>query len=148
GAYGAYIACARPLAELLVNRARSLVFSTALPPAVCAAASAAVKRVRADGALRERLWRHIHRFASGLSALGFPAEPRSAVFPVVVGAPEAALEASAFLRERGLLVKAIRPPTVPQGTSRLRFSLSASHTEAHVDAALRALEEWSRGRRA
>jgi 8-amino-7-oxononanoate synthase len=146
GVYGAYVACSRPLADLLVNRARSLVFSTALPPAVCAAARAGLARVREAPELRERLWRHIRRFGQGLRALGFPAEERSAVFPVVLGAPEAALSASAFLRERGLLVKAVRPPTVPAGTSRLRFCLSAAHTDAHVDAALAALGEWARTR--
>ena len=94
-----------------------------------------------DPDLRPRLWRNTRRFVDGLRTLGFAAEARSAIVPVIIGAPEHAVRASAFLRERGLLVKPIRPPTVPEGTSRLRFALSAGHTEAHLDRALQALEE-------
>ncbi|HZH04992.1 MAG TPA: 8-amino-7-oxononanoate synthase [Myxococcaceae bacterium] len=141
GVFGAYAAAAEPLAELFVNRARSFVFSTALPPAVCCAAEAAVRRARDDSTLRERLWRNIRHFAAGLRALGLQGEPRSAIFPVVLGTPEAAVGAAEALRERGLLVKAIRPPTVPEGTSRLRFCLSAAHSEAQVDTALQAMRE-------
>jgi 8-amino-7-oxononanoate synthase len=129
----------RAACELLINKARSLVFTTALPPAVCAASEAALELIARDGARRERLWAHVRRFAAGLRALGLPAEPRSPIFPVVVGTPERALSLSSALRERGILAKAIRPPTVPEGTSRLRFALSAGHEEAHLDAALAAL---------
>ena len=144
GAFGAYVACSRPVADFLVNRARSLVFSTSLPPALCAAASAALRRVREDASLRERLWRNIRFFADGLNRLGFAATPASAIFPVELGAAERALSAASFLRERGLLVKAIRPPTVPVGTSRLRFALSAAHSEAHLTAALEGIAAWRR----
>jgi 8-amino-7-oxononanoate synthase len=141
GAYGAFVACSAPLRELLFNRARSLVFSTSLPPLVCAAAERAIDLCESDGALRARLWRNIRRFAAGLTALGLPAQPSSAIFPVVLGEPEAALAASASLRAKGILAKAIRPPTVPPGTSRLRFALAAGHTDAQVDLALKALAE-------
>jgi 8-amino-7-oxononanoate synthase len=139
GAMGAYVATSRVLADLLLNRARPFIFSTALPAAVCAAAEAAVDAVEGDVALRERLWRNIRRFSAGLRVLGLPAEPRSAIFPVILGEPEQALAAAQRCRERGLLVKAIRPPTVPEGTSRLRFCLSAGHTEGHIDLALEVL---------
>lgn len=139
GAFGAFVAGSRASCALLVNRARSLVFSTSLPAAVCAAATAAISRIRSDGALRERAWANIFAFAAGLGALGYPARPDSAIFSVVLGAPEAALAASAALRERGVLAKAIRPPTVPEGTSRLRFAVSAAHQGQHLEAALVAL---------
>lgn len=139
GGLGAYICASRPVVDLMLNRARPLVFSTALPAALCAAAEAAVDLVEYDDTLRARLWRNIRRFSEGLRSLGFVAEPRSAVFPVIVGEPERAVAASRALRARGLLVKAIRPPTVPEGTSRLRFCLSAAHTEGHVDLALQGL---------
>lgn len=139
GAMGAYVATSREVVDLLLNRARPFVFSTALPAAICAAAEAAVDAVERDVALRERLWRNIRRFAAGLRVLGLPAEARSAIFPVILGEPEVALAAARKCRERGLLVKAIRPPTVPEGTSRLRFCLSAAHTEGHIDLALEAL---------
>jgi 8-amino-7-oxononanoate synthase len=141
GGFGAYAATSRAVADLLVNRARSVVFSTTLPPALCEALVVAVDLVENDPELRPRLWRNIHRFVDGLQRLGVTAQPRSAIVPVILGSPERALRASAFLRERGLLVKPIRPPTVPEGTSRLRFALSAAHTEAQIDRALQTLEE-------
>lgn len=139
GVMGAYVATSREVADLLVSRARPFVFSTALPAHLCAASEAAVDAVEGDPDLRERLWRNIRRFADGLRGLGVRAEPRSAVFPIILGEPERALDAARRLREAGVLVKAIRPPTVPEGTSRLRFCLSASHTVGHVDLALEAL---------
>ncbi|RKH55863.1 8-amino-7-oxononanoate synthase [Corallococcus aberystwythensis] len=139
GGLGAYVATSRAVADLLVSRARPFVYSTALPAALCAAAECAVDLVEHDPAPRERLWGHIHRFTDGLRALGLPAEPRSAIFPVILGEPSRALDAARCLREAGLLVKAIRPPTVPDGTSRLRFCLSAAHTTGHIDLALEAL---------
>lgn len=141
GGFGAYAATTRAVADLLVNRARSVVFSTTLPPALCEAMVVAIDLLEHDPELRPRLWRNIRRFVDGLRTLGLAAEARSAIVPLILGTPERALRASAFLRERGLLVKPIRPPTVPEGTSRLRFALSAAHTEAHVDRALHALEE-------
>ncbi|MHB8874546.1 MAG: 8-amino-7-oxononanoate synthase [Myxococcaceae bacterium] len=134
GSFGAFVAASSPVCQALLNRARSLVFSTALPAPVCAAARAAIGICREDTELRARLWRNIRRFAEGLRV-----EPRSAIFPVLFGEPGPALEASRKLRERGLLVKAIRPPTVPEGTSRLRFALSAGHTRGQIDLALECL---------
>ncbi|MBN8469577.1 8-amino-7-oxononanoate synthase [Corallococcus exiguus] len=147
GGLGAYVATSRAVADLLVSRARPFVYSTALPAALCAAAECAVDLVEHDPAPRERLWGHIHRFTEGLRALGLPAEPRSAIFPVILGEPTRALDAAKRLREEGLLVKAIRPPTVPEGTSRLRFCLSAAHTTGHIDLALESLRRMgvSRG---
>ncbi|MFT3839953.1 MAG: 8-amino-7-oxononanoate synthase [Myxococcaceae bacterium] len=141
GCVGAYVASSAPVRELLFNRARSLVFSTALPPGLCAAAAYALGRVQRDSALRERLWANIGHFASGLERLGLPAHRDSAIFSVVLGAPEKAVAASKQLRAAGLLVKAIRPPTVPAGTSRLRFALSAAHSLEHLDRALNALHD-------
>ncbi|HYI01837.1 8-amino-7-oxononanoate synthase [Hyalangium sp.] len=141
GCLGGYVATSRAVANLLLNRARPFVFSTSLPVALCAAAEAAVEVVEKDVSLRERLWRNIRRFAKGLNALGLRAEPRSAIFPVILGDPDRAMDAARRCRERGLLVKAIRPPTVPEDTSRLRFCLSAAHTEGHLDLALEVLRQ-------
>nr|BDT31744.1 8-amino-7-oxononanoate synthase [Myxococcus sp. MH1] len=139
GGQGAYVATSRVVVDLLTSRARPFIFSTALPAALCAAAEVAVDAVEKDVELRERLWRNIRRFAEGLRGMGLRAEARSAVFPVILGEPGRALDAARRLREAGVLVKAIRPPTVPEGTSRLRFCLSAGHTLGHVDLALEAL---------
>jgi 8-amino-7-oxononanoate synthase len=141
GVFGAFALSSRAVSELLFNRARSLVFSTALPPALCASAEAAISRVEASPQLRASLWRNIQRFSEGLRGLGIRSRADSAIFPVVVGDAQRALSAAEQLRERGLLVKPIRPPTVPEGTSRLRFSLSSAHSDAHVDLALSALRE-------
>jgi len=143
GAFGAFVAATRSCCELLVNRARTLVFSTALPPAVPHAALAALRILEGPEGdeLRARLRRNVERFAVGLRSLGLPAQAATPIFPVVLGAPQAALFAAAQLRKRGLLVKPIRPPTVPAGSSRLRIAVTAAHTEAHLDLLVSALRE-------
>lgn len=146
GVFGAFAATSRSVADLLINRVRPLIFSTALPPAICSAAGRAVDIAADEPQLRSTLWRHVRRFGEGLSALGIPARPDSAIFPVLLGGPDEALEAAQGLRSRGILAKAIRPPTVPPGTSRLRFSLSASHRPEHIDLALESLAEIKRSR--
>lgn len=140
GSFGAFAAASRAVCELFVNRARAFVFTTALPPSVCAASMASLALMR-EPARREALWRNIRQVADGLHALGLPAEPRSPIFPVVLGTPERALAAARALRARGVLAKAIRPPTVPEHTSRLRLSVSAAHSPAQLDRALTALRE-------
>jgi 8-amino-7-oxononanoate synthase len=141
GVMGAFVVSSRACRDLLLNRARSLVFSTALPPAVAEAALVALGLLSGgEGeARRARLRRSIERFATGLRKLGLPASHGTPIFPVVLGAPEKALRAAGRLREQGLYVKPIRPPTVPAGTSRLRIALSASHEDEHIDRLLAAL---------
>src|SRR5438552_1234594 len=126
-----------------LSRARTLVFSTAVPPAVPHAALAALRILEGPEGdeLRARLRRNVERFAVGLRSLGLPAQAATPIFPVVLGAPQAALSAAAQLRKRGLLVKPIRPPTVPAGSSRLRIAVTAAHTEAHLDLLVSALRE-------
>jgi 8-amino-7-oxononanoate synthase len=143
GAAGAYVAASRACCDLLVNRARTLVYSTALPPALACAALASLRILAGPEGeeRRARLHANVRRFAAGLRDLGIAARTDSAIVPVVFGTPERALQAAAHLRARGILAKAIRPPTVAAGTSRIRFALSAAHTHAHIDAALQALLE-------
>jgi 8-amino-7-oxononanoate synthase len=142
GAFGAYVAGEDRLRELLLSRARSFVFTTALPPAACGAALAALRIVREEPGRRERLHALCARLKAGLIARGFDvAAVVSPIFPVVLGSEARALAAAAALRERGFFVRAIRPPTVPRGTSRLRVALSAGHEPAQVDAFLGALDE-------
>ena len=142
GSFGAFVAGSRGLTDWLVSRARTFVFTTALPPASCAAAIAALDVLEAEPGRRARLDALSLRMKAGLEALGFPMKDVVApIFPVVLGEEARALEASRLLRERGYLVKAIRPPTVPRGTSRLRVSLTASHTPGQVDGFLAALRD-------
>ena len=132
GALGGFVAGPASFTDLIVNRARSYIFTTASTPADAAAALAAVGVVRSpEGeALRARLRGHVERVR--------PAHP-SPIVPVVLGSEARAVEAAAALLELGLLVPAIRPPTVPPGTSRLRVALSAAHTDEQVEALAGAL---------
>jgi 8-amino-7-oxononanoate synthase len=143
GLFGAYVATSQACCELVLNRARSLIFSTGLPPSLAHAAITAIRILSGEegDALRARLRGNVERFAVGLRALGLRTEGATPIFPVVLGAPEAALSAAMQLRKRGLLVKPIRPPTVPAGSSRLRISVTAAHTDAHLELLLSALRE-------
>jgi 8-amino-7-oxononanoate synthase len=142
GSFGAYVAGSRRLVDLLVSKARTFIFTTALPPAACGAALAALDVLAAEPARRERLRALGARMKAGLERLGFDVSRVVApIFPVVLGSEERALAAARALRVRGFFVRAIRPPTVPRGTSRLRVALTAGHTDAQVDAFLGALEE-------
>ncbi len=142
GASGAFVAGERRLVELLVTRARTFVFSTAPAPAASAAALAALGIVASEPERRARVLALTARMKDGLARLGFDvARVAAPIFPVVLGDEARAVAASQALRERGFYVRAIRPPTVPRGTSRLRVALTAGHTDAQVDAFLGALEE-------
>lgn len=129
GGYGGYVTGPAPVMELIRNRARSLIFTTGLPPAAAGAALRALEIVTADPALCRRPLELARRFCAAVEL----SEAQSAVVPIVTGAPQTALAAQAKLEERGFLVVAIRPPSVPRGTARLRLSFSAAHREADVD---------------
>lgn len=129
GSYGGYLCASHEVCELLRSRARPLVFTTALPPASAAAALKALDLIETGRIDIDRPIRLARRFCS---ALGLPA-PDSPVVPVIIGSESDALAASAALEQAGYLVTAIRPPTVPEGTSRLRITFSATHKEADVD---------------
>ena len=135
GAYGGYLCASKPVIDLIKTRARTLIYSTALPPAAAGAALAALDIIESEPDLVARPLAKARAFAA---ALGLP-EPQSAIVPVIVGAPEAALAASRQLAEQGFLVTAIRPPTVPAGTARLRFAFTAQHANADVARAAEAV---------
>lgn len=140
GVFGAFVAGPRDLVDFLVQRARSYVYTTAMPPSVAAAALAAVRIARAEEWRRERLRALIERFRAGTTKLGLPLMPSTTpIQPVVLEDSRRCLAASQALRERGFWVAAIRPPTVPPNTARLRITLSAAHTDEDVDALLGAL---------
>ncbi|WP_417493042.1 8-amino-7-oxononanoate synthase [Maricaulis sp.] len=129
GSYGGYLCASNAVCELLRTRARPLVFTTAPAPASIAAALKALDLVETDTAMCERPALLARRFCA---AAGLPA-PVSPIVPVILGSANAALEASSRLRQAGFLVTAIRPPTVPRGTARLRITFSAAHDEADID---------------
>jgi 8-amino-7-oxononanoate synthase len=142
GTFGAFAAGDEDLVELLIQRARSYIYTTALPPAVAAATRAALSIAQAEGWRRERTLAHAARFRRLALQAGLPlAESMTPIQPVLLGRPEAATAASEALLQRGFLVAAIRPPTVPPGTSRLRVTFSAAHTEQDVERLVDALAE-------
>lgn len=140
GAAGAFVAGSEALIEFLIQRARTWVFSTAPPPAMAAAARRALRILREEPEHRHRLAANIARLRAGAAQLGIPLSPSlTAIQPLVIGEAAQAMALSRRLYERGYWVAAIRPPTVPVGTSRLRITLSAAHTEAQIDGLLAAL---------
>lgn len=142
GGYGAFVCGETAVVEWLMQRARAYVFSTALPPMAAAVASAAVEVLAGADSPVPRVHRNIERFRAACDSARVPLTPSlTPIQPIIVGAADRAVAASARLRERGFLVPAIRPPTVPAGTSRLRVSLSAAHTQAEVEALAAALAE-------
>jgi len=135
GSAGGYIAGSRVLIDLLVNRARSFVFSTAPLPAQAAAANAAIQLVQSpEGAARcASVWTAVDRLKNELTHAGWPpGVVRSTIVPLIVGGEDHALHLAATLRSQGLFVPAIRYPTVARGAARLRISLSADHTAEHI----------------
>jgi 8-amino-7-oxononanoate synthase len=129
GAYGGYLCASQPVIDLMRTRARTFIYSTGLPPPVVAAATAALEIIGNERAYVEEPLRKARLFTR---ALNLP-EAQSAIVPVIVGETEAALSASELLRDEGFLVVAIRPPTVPAGTARLRFAFTAQHPEAEIE---------------
>ncbi len=142
GVAGAFIAGSQELIEWLVNRARTYVFTTAQPPLLAAATSASLKLIAADAWRRERLGELIARLKAGAADLPWTLMASDTpIQPLLVGGNLEALRLADGLRERGILIPAIRPPTVPQGEARLRISLSAAHTLDDVEALLAALRD-------
>jgi 8-amino-7-oxononanoate synthase len=140
GSCGAYVAGNRDLVDLLVNRSRSYMYSTALPPAVCAASLAALKLVEKDPARREKLWHNRERFTAGLKSLRIDiGGSETPILPLMIGDAERAINAGTRLFESGIFATAIRPPTVPVGTSRIRVTLMASFSDHDIDEALAAV---------
>jgi len=140
GSFGAFVAGSADLIDTLIQHARTYIYTTALPPAVAAANRAAIAVSMTESWRRERVLALTRRFRELARAAGLPlAASETPIQPVLLGSAEAALRASAALLERGFFVAAIRPPTVPAGSSRLRVTLSAAHCDADVEALVAAL---------
>jgi 8-amino-7-oxononanoate synthase len=138
--FGAYVAGSRALIDLLVNRARTMIFTTGLPPAAVAAALEAIAICREEPERRQGLISRAQALGQALRADGLDVPyVESQILPIVLGDARRAVAVAAHLLEQGIYVAAIRPPTVPQGTSRLRLSLMATHTEAQIERARAAL---------
>jgi 8-amino-7-oxononanoate synthase len=145
GSYGAFVACDRAMARYLVNAARTFIFSTALPPPAVAAAAVALDLLESAPGRVSKLARNAHVLRVALAAEGFEVERSGTqIVPLVVGAPELAVRICEAALARGVFAQAIRPPTVPAGTSRLRLAVMATHRPGELRSAARLLGQAAR----
>ncbi|MET0295690.1 MAG: aminotransferase class I/II-fold pyridoxal phosphate-dependent enzyme, partial [Phenylobacterium sp.] len=140
GSYGGYVCGSRAVVDLIKTRARTLIYTTGLPPAAAAAALAALDVMAREPQRRAAVMANARRLTQGLNLP--PAQ--SAIVPIVLGEAERALAAARDLEAQGLLVVPIRPPTVPAGTARLRLAFSSEHSEAQVERLVEAVRPWAR----
>lgn len=140
GTFGAFVAGSQQLIDYLKSRARTFIFTTATPPLLAAATLAALDVIKQENWRQVKLNQHIHTLRLALQQQGWQLmDSQTAIQPIIIGQAEDALKLSNALLDQGILVSAIRPPTVPQGSSRLRITLSAAHTDEHVQQLINAL---------
>lgn len=137
GGIGAYVAGSHALIDWLVNRARSFVYTTGMPPASAASALAALDLVEREPERRQRLWDNTRFLSDGLRGLGYRlGETRSQILPIIVGDARQTMSLAEAVLRRGVFAHGIRPPTVPEGTSRIRVTPMATHTRAQLERTL------------
>ncbi len=140
GSFGAFVAGSADLIEMMIQHARTYIYTTSLPSAVAAATRASLKLLVEESWRRQKLQNLLHRFRNNAIQLNIPiSNSFTAIQPIIIGDSHKALQISELLLEQGFLVSAIRPPTVPKGTARLRITFSANHEEWQVDSLLEAL---------
>jgi len=145
GTAGAFIAGSSDLIETIIQSGRTYIYTTAMPPAVAEATRAAIRLLSSSNELQQKLFSNVERFREGASELGLKLmQSSTAIQPVIFGSSEHAIEASQALEDAGILVPAIRPPTVAEGTARLRITISAAHDERQVDQLLDALSRLAK----
>ena len=141
GSSGAYLAGSSTLIQYLMNTSRSFIFTTAPPPGTAAAATTAIQIMQREPERRARLWANRERLFTGLTQLGFSLSPSvSPIIPILVGSAETALSFARYLFTEGVYAPAIRPPTVPDATSRIRITVTSEHTPSHIEQALAAFQ--------
>lgn len=138
GSFGAYVCGSKELIEFFINRARTFIYTTSLPPAVLAAAIAALVLIQKDQSLKDQLWENIAYFGARLKI-----KNSSPIFPIIIGEAAKTMEISQKLFEAGIWAQGIRPPTIPPGTARLRLTLMATHSRAQLDHCLDALGSFA-----
>lgn len=142
GAFGAYAAGGEKLRELLVNKARPFIYTTSLPPSICAAAMAAIEVTQREPWRRKKVVQNAALMREELNKEGFDTLKSSTqIIPVVIGDAEKTMAISRKLLARGLFVQGIRPPTVPENSSRLRLTITAGHTDEDIELAMKTLKE-------
>ncbi len=145
GSFGAYACGSRALIDFLINRARSFIYTTAMPPSIAAASLKAIEIIEKEPQRREQLWENERYLRGGLQKLGFDTmQSQSPIIPILVKEMRVAVEFSKKLLEKGIFVQAIRPPTVPANTARLRVTVMATHSRSDLDFALEMFEKVGR----
>lgn len=135
GSFGAFVACEPDIREYLVNFSAGFIYSTSLPPAVLGASLGALNLMTSLNTERSHVFAMAHALRNGLTSLGYPTRnSESAIVPAVIGSDEDAMKVAEKLHQAGFLAQAIRPPTVEEGTARIRFTVSAIHTQEQIDA--------------
>ena len=148
GSFGGFVACSADLREFLINKARSFIFATALPPSAAGAALESLQLLSDEPFRRESLWKNFGVLKSRLGECGFEiTASETPILPLKFGAEASALQMSESLAQRGYFVPAIRPPSVPKGTSRLRITLCATHSSGEVEGLANALSELAQDSR-
>ncbi|HCC69039.1 MAG TPA: 8-amino-7-oxononanoate synthase [Nitrospiraceae bacterium] len=148
GCFGAFVAGSKDLIKLLTNKTRSFIYSTALPPALASAAIKAIDIVDSEShGLRDKLWKNRERFYQGLRKIGYNTlDSETPIIPLVTGDIESTMRLSNYLYNNKIFVPAIRPPTVPEGKCRIRFSVTAAHTDGDIDMVLKSLRRFKESR--
>jgi 8-amino-7-oxononanoate synthase len=142
GGFGAFVAGDYPLREFLINKARPFIFTTGLPPAVIASGIAALEILEEEPGLRDNLWENVRFFKKKVDALGFnTGKSTTHIIPVIVGDASLAVRMGEMLFDEGVCIQGIRPPAVPQGSSRLRITITATHTRGELEYALESIEK-------
>jgi len=142
GSLGGYVSGDTDLINYLRNKARPFMYTTALPPAVCAASIAGIKLIRKDPSLRESLWCNVRFLKEKLESLSLKVIPsESPIIPILIGDAKKAVDVSKFLYKKGILIPAIRPPTVPARSSRLRMTVMSTHTKKDLERLLEVLSD-------
>lgn len=142
GAFGAFIAGGVELIEILKSKSRPFIYTTALPPSICAASIKALEIIESEPSLRKRLWENAEFLRDGLHEAGLDTlGSQTQIIPIAVGEARRTMELSSKLLEKGVFIQGIRPPTVPDGTSRLRVSVTAAHSREDLASALSAIRE-------
>ena len=142
GTFGAFVAAEQEIIEWCIQRARTYIYTTALPPSIAEATRTSLQLVRKEFWRREKLHSLVKRFREYAKQMGLPISASiTPIQPIIFGSAATAVKISEALLNKGILVSAIRPPTVPQNTARLRISFSATHTEDHVDQLVESLVE-------
>lgn len=144
GSFGAYVACSKKMKEYLINYCPGFIYTTALPPAVIGSIDSALDLIPRMEDRRTGYHQTIEKVRNGLQAYGFDTGPSSTqIIPVIIGDEAETLKLAEWLEEKGILATGIRPPTVPENSSRIRLTISLAHTEAQIEYLLNTMKEWS-----